>query len=91
MYGALVMRAIQKSFLHKNRRTYSQIRANYSYAAPMPYVLYSDLYDHKQFIRALCNAGFSGLLWAPEVRQCASGKELLAADTGSCIFTFVID
>ena len=77
LYGALVMRTIQKSFLHRNRRTYSQIRANYSYAASMPYVLYSDLYDHKQFIRALCNAGFSGLLWAPEVRQCASGKELL--------------
>ena len=43
----------------------------------MPFVLYSDLYDHKQFIRGMVNAGFSGLLWCPEVRSCKNGDDLL--------------
>jgi alpha-glucosidase (family GH31 glycosyl hydrolase) len=38
-------------------------------------VLYSDLYDHKQFIRALCNASFSGLLWTPEVRKATNAED----------------
>lgn len=77
LYGAMAMRAVQRGFENLGRRTWSQARANYSYGAPMPYVLYSDLYDHRQFVRALCNAGLSGLLWSPEVRQCKSGEELL--------------
>lgn len=77
LYGAMITRVLQRSFERQGKRTYSQIRANYSYGAPMPYVLYSDLYDHRQFVRALCNAGFCGLLWSPEVRQCQSGRELI--------------
>lgn len=40
-------------------------------------MLYSDLYDHKQFIRGIVNAGFSGLQWCPEVRDCVNGDDLL--------------
>ena len=46
-------------------------------AAPLPFVLYSDLYQHKEFIRGMVTAGFSGLLWAPEVRDCKNGADLL--------------
>lgn len=77
MYGALIMRCIKKQYDQKNLRTYSQIRANYSYGSSMPFVLYSDLYDHQDFIRGICNMGFCGLLWSPEVRQCNSKEELL--------------
>jgi alpha-D-xyloside xylohydrolase len=41
----------------------------------MPYALYSDLYDHREFVRALCNSGFSGLLWSPEIRSAANAEE----------------
>lgn len=77
LFGAMAIRAVQKGFDWLGKRTWSQVRANYSYGAPMPYVLYSDLYDHRQFVRALCNSGLSGLLWSPEVRQCGSREELL--------------
>ncbi|WP_374020587.1 TIM-barrel domain-containing protein [Paenibacillus thiaminolyticus] len=77
LYGALVQRTIQQQFEQRNLRTYSQVRAGWSYAAPMSFVLYSDLYDHKEFVRTILNAGFSGLLWSPEVRQCESGAEFI--------------
>ncbi len=77
LYGALVQRSIMHEFEKRNLRTYSQVRANWSYAAPMSFVLYSDLYDHRQFLRGLCTSTFSGLLWSPEVRQCNSAQEVL--------------
>ena len=77
MYGAMVIRTIQAAFERQNKRTWSQVRANFSHAAPMPYVLYSDLYDHRVFVRGVVNSGFAGLLWTPEVRQCTSAEELL--------------
>jgi alpha-D-xyloside xylohydrolase len=40
-------------------------------------VLYSDLYVHRDFIRALVNSGFSGLLWCPEVRDAVSEEDLI--------------
>jgi alpha-D-xyloside xylohydrolase len=46
-------------------------------AAPYPYVLYSDLYDHREFIRGLANAGFSGLLWTPELRNAQNTEDLI--------------
>ncbi len=49
--------------------TLSEARSMGSLSAPYPFVLYSDLYDHKEFIRACITSGFSGLLWTPEVRK----------------------
>ncbi|MBQ6420894.1 MAG: glycoside hydrolase [Clostridia bacterium] len=57
--------------------TVSEIRSIGALAASYPFVLYSDLYDLKAFVCALVNAGFSGLLWAPEFRRAASRKEVL--------------
>ena len=53
------------------------VRASGAMAAPYPFVLYSDLYDHRDFIRGVVNAGFSGLLWAPEVRHADSLRDLI--------------
>jgi alpha-D-xyloside xylohydrolase len=39
--------------------------------------LYSDLYEHRDFIRALVNSGFSGLLWCPEVRDAKNAEDLV--------------
>ena len=50
----------------------------------MPFVLYSDLYSHKEFIRGMVTAPFSGLLWAPEVRDCADGHDLLRRVQTAC-------
>ena len=75
--GLLYQHMLEKVFHKKNIRTFSQVRSSGALAAPMPFVLYSDLYSHKEFIRGMVTSSFSGLLWAPEVRDCANGHDLL--------------
>jgi alpha-D-xyloside xylohydrolase len=68
---------IQSIFDRRKMRTYGLVRSSHALAAPYPFVLYSDLYDHKEYIRALVNSGFSGLLWTPEVRDARSTEDLI--------------
>jgi len=75
--GLLYQNLLYQVFRKSGLRTYSQVRSSGALAAPLPFVLYSDLYDHKQFIRGMVTSGFSGLLWAPEVRDCRNGNDLL--------------
>jgi alpha-glucosidase (family GH31 glycosyl hydrolase) len=75
MYGLMFQKMTTELFRSTNRRTYGLVRASNAAASSMPYVLYSDLYDHKQFIRGVCNASFSGLLWTPEVRRARNAED----------------
>lgn len=77
MLGKLYQETVFSAFKKNNRRTYSEVRASHALAAPLPFVLYSDLYVHKDFIRGVVNAGFSGLLWSPEVRHAVSIEDLI--------------
>ncbi|MGI4757818.1 MAG: TIM-barrel domain-containing protein [Janthinobacterium lividum] len=80
MHGAFGLRyqhAVLQAFQSRNKQTYSLVRSSGALASPYPFVLYSDLYDHRDFIRGLVNAGFSGLLWCPEVRDATSEEDLL--------------
>ena len=77
LYGALVQRTINREFEKRNLRTYSEVRAGWSYGAPMGFVLYSDLYDHADFLHAFLSSTFCGLLWSPEVRQCETAEEVI--------------
>ncbi len=76
-FGVLVQNTLLEEYKKRNRRTYSQVRASWSYGANLPFVLYSDLYGHEEFVRSVANMSFCGLLWSPEVRQCESGEELI--------------
>ena len=75
--GSMYQNLINNIYQRENLRTYSEVRSSGALAAALPFVLYSDLYNHKQFIRGIVNAGFSGLLWCPEVRDCTNGDDLL--------------
>lgn len=75
LYGLQIQRFTTELFHRLDRRTYGLVRASNAGAAPLPYVLYSDLYDHRQFVRALCNASFCGLLWTPEIRSAKTAEE----------------
>jgi alpha-D-xyloside xylohydrolase len=75
--GLLYQKAHLSVFRRNNVRTYCSVRSSHALAAPYPFVLYSDLYNHRDFVRALVNSGFGGLLWSPEVRRCASVEDLL--------------
>ncbi len=75
MFGTLYMQTIMRAL--GDRQTMSEVRNAGALAASYPFVLYSDLYDHKDFIRGMVNAGFSGLLWTAEVRRANSREDFL--------------
>ncbi|OBZ12607.1 TIM-barrel domain-containing protein [Bacillus sp. FJAT-26390] len=75
VYGLMFQKMTNDLYRADNLRTYGLVRASNAAASSLPYVLYSDLYNHKQFIRALCNSSFSGLLWSPEVRRARSAED----------------
>lgn len=76
-FGLKYQQTIQGIFDRRRVRSYGLVRSSHALAAAKPYVLYSDLYDHAQFIRGVVNCGFSGLLWCPEVRGAASAEDLI--------------
>lgn len=76
-FGLRYQHAILSAFQQRKQPTYGLVRSSGALAAPYPFVLYSDLYDHRQFVRGLINAGFSGLLWCPEVRDAVNEEDLV--------------
>ena len=76
-YGLLVQRQSTKLFHEHNRRTYGLVRASNGGGTAFPYVIYNDYYKHEDFITALVNSGFAGVLWTPEVRASKTGEEWL--------------
>jgi alpha-D-xyloside xylohydrolase len=62
--------------VEKSLRTWGLVRNSQALAAPLPYVVYSDSYDHRCYVRGLVNEGFSGLLWTPEVRDASTVEDL---------------
>ncbi len=75
LVGTLSCKTMEK-VLGKNS-TLSQIRSMGALAASYPFVLYSDLYEFRDFMMGTVNAGFSGLLWSPEVREAQDKEELI--------------
>ncbi len=75
--GVLYQQMMEQAFHENNIRTLSQVRSSGALAASLPFVLYSDLYRHEEFIRGIVTAPFSGLLWSPEVRNCVNGEDLI--------------
>lgn len=68
LFGELYQQTLWEPFQQKNLRTWGLVRNSQALAGPLPYVLYSDSYDARCYVRGVINSGFSGLLWTPEVR-----------------------
>ena len=74
VYGLLYMKTLQEALTEP---TFGQVRHAGLFSSPLPYALYSDLYDHKSFLRGVGSAGMSGLIWTPEVRHGTSADDLV--------------
>ena len=83
-YGVKLQKMIAEIYKKKNQRTYGLVRASNAGASPLPFVLYNDYYNHEDFITALCNSGFSGILWTPEARNSKSSEEWLRRMQAVC-------
>jgi len=76
-YGVLLQRYSTDLFRQQNKRTYGLVRASNAGAVSFPYVIYNDYYKHEDFVTALVNSGYAGVLWTPEVRASATAEEWL--------------
>lgn len=76
-YGLQFQKISSDWFREKNMRTYGLVRATNAGASAMPYVIYNDYYNHKDFITALVNSSFIGVLWTPEARSSKTSEEWL--------------
>lgn len=76
-YGLWVQRITFDLYKKRNQRTYGLVRSSNAGASSLPYVIYNDYYNHRDFITALINSGFCGVLWTPEVRSTKSSEEWL--------------
>ncbi len=77
LYGIHYQQTIEETFTRNGLRSYGLVRSSGALAAPHTGVLYSDLYDHRDFIRGVVNSGFSGMLWSSEVRHAKDTEDLL--------------
>lgn len=76
-YGLLMQRYSAEMFKNSNKRTFGLVRASNGGGTSFPYVIYNDYYNHEDFITALINSGFAGVLWTPEVRASKTDEEWL--------------
>ncbi len=83
-YGLQLQHLTTSIFRKNNTRTYGLVRASNAGGQSLPYVIYNDYYDHKDYITALCNSGFSGLLWCPEIRKAKSAKDWVRRMQTAC-------
>ncbi|MEZ5040206.1 MAG: glycoside hydrolase family 31 protein [Saprospiraceae bacterium] len=83
-YGLLIQKMTADWFKEKNERTYGLVRGSNAGASALPYVIYNDYYSHKDFITALINSSFIGVLWTPEVRASKSAEEWLRRMQSVC-------
>jgi alpha-glucosidase (family GH31 glycosyl hydrolase) len=76
-FGVLAMRYAAEMYHKRNQRTYGLVRASNAGAVSFPFVIYNDYYNHEDFITALINSGYAGVLWTPEARASKTGEEWL--------------
>lgn len=77
VYGSLMQKVTTDLYRQKNQRTFGLVRAANAGTTSYPYVLYNDYYNHRDFITALINSSFIGVLWTPEVRASRTSEEWL--------------
>lgn len=82
-YGLLVQRTLMDLYRAGNRRTLGQVRGTNGGASSFPFVIYNDNYAFDEYITAVGNSAFAGVLWSPEVRG-GEGEDMLRRTQAVC-------
>ncbi|MEJ5994976.1 TIM-barrel domain-containing protein [Pedobacter sp. Du54] len=77
LLGLTYSKTILDEYRKENKRTMLEVRASYLFASPHTSALYTDMYNHADFVRMIANSGFAGVNWSPEVRQTKSDEDLI--------------
>ena len=82
-YGLWVQRVLMDLYRSMNRRTLGQVRGTNGGASSFPFVIYNDNYAFDEYITAVGNSAFAGVLWSPEVRG-GEGEDMLRRTQAVC-------
>jgi alpha-glucosidase (family GH31 glycosyl hydrolase) len=82
-YGLLLQRTVMDVYRGLNLRTFGQVRGTNGGASPFPFVIYNDNYAFDEYITAVANSAFAGVLWSPEVRG-GGGEDMLRRIQAVC-------
>lgn len=80
LQGYIWQRLYHEMFESIGKRTWLQSRGGYAGSQAYPTNSYSDGYDYPTYVRGVANSGFSGLLWAPEMRHATCTSNHSASD-----------
>jgi alpha-glucosidase (family GH31 glycosyl hydrolase) len=82
-YGLWIQRLLMDLYRGLNRRTLGQVRGTNGGASSFPFVIYNDNYAFDEYITAVGNSAFAGVLWSPEVRG-GEGEDMLRRTQAVC-------
>ena len=68
VYGFAFQKMFHEMYTDRGERTWLQSRGNYMGGQAYSSSSYSDGYSYDVYVNGLVNSGFTGLVWAPEVR-----------------------
>ncbi len=84
-YGLLMQHLMYHDlFKARDTRTYGNVRGSNGAASGYPFVIYSDSYDHAQYITGISAGSLCGILWTPEVRTAKNDREWLNRMQTTC-------
>jgi alpha-glucosidase (family GH31 glycosyl hydrolase) len=75
VYGVLWQRELDRLFRTADRRTFGLVRGSNGGASRFPFAIYSDTYDHREYVTGITSAGLAGAMWCAEARSAANGEE----------------
>lgn len=75
IYGVLWQRELDRLFHDSGKRTFGLVRGSNGGASRFPFAIYSDTYDHREYVTGITSAGLAGVMWCAEARSAANGEE----------------
>ncbi len=85
IYGLLWQKELLRLFREKGERTFGLVRGSNAGASRFPFAIYSDTYDHRQYVAATINCSLAGVIWCAEAREAANGAEWVRRMQSACL------
>jgi len=85
IYGVLWQKELDRMFRDKGERTFGLVRGSNGGASRLPFAIYSDTYNHRQYVTALTNCSLAGVLWCAEIRDAKSPEEWVRRMQSACL------
>ncbi|MBS1707558.1 MAG: ABC transporter substrate-binding protein [Armatimonadetes bacterium] len=85
IYGVLWQRELTRLFEERNERTFGLVRGSNGAATRFPFAIYSDTYDHRQYVTALTSSSLAGVLWCAEIRSASTDEEWVRRMQSACL------